>query len=166
MCGPSCNTATTSSTTRCADGILYRDTTYTGITHACCVVHDGCYDGCSSANNCGQGTCARTITIRGRTFTIRVPCWLLVEACRRGCDAGCAACALLFGRDPIVDCAAWALGGGPGTPISFIDSVRIGTCCRGCLNRARSPGMSSTTGPEEDCICEGEDAEASNNQLF
>jgi hypothetical protein len=165
MCGPSCGKPS-SVVKQCIDGVSYLITTYTGVTNVCCMLHDAGYDACSAKYNCGQGWCSKTITVRGRSITIRVRCSWLVESCRRGHDAGCLACAALFGYQP-TDCALWAAGGGPGTPITFTDTVKIGVCCRNCMTKASAPGASSTGPVEEDCVCEEEDdATPTSTSLF
>jgi hypothetical protein len=163
MCGASCNWGTQSSSIRCADGILYRDTVYSGITNVCCAAHDDGYDACSARYNCGVGNCKTIVVpIPRRPFfrTIRISCATMIEVCRRVPDAGCVACALLNGYQAS-DCVLWTLGVGPGTPISFIDTVRIGTCCPRCAgNRASIPGAGSeptandvADGGSDDCVC-------------
>ncbi len=165
MCGASCNAATTSSSIRCTDGILWRDTYYTGTTNVCCAQHDDGYDACSARYNCGVGNCRRIVVpIPRRPFfrVIQISCATMIEICRRVPDAGCVACALLNGYQA-TDCLLWIIGLGPGVPITFVDTTRIGNCCPRCgAGRMSLPGAYSQPFDVSDdadggCVCDTPD---------
>jgi len=93
-------------------------------THACCALHDTCYDNCKTANSCGA-TLAQRVRMNG--------CFHLPIL---GCDAQAISCAQTtygISRSAAIGVAlAWSFGSGPTTgTLTFAEPDIDAPACRG-----------------------------------